>query len=193
MRRREFIIAISAELTAKRLEILRELVPNVTRIGVLTNRNNPNAESQMNDVAAAARAIQQEIYVVNASSDHDMDEALATLVQHRAGALLVIADAMFTNRRERLTALAIRHAVPAIYHFREFPAVGGLISYGASLADEWRRTGVYAGRILKGAKPADLPVLQPAKFELVINLKTAKAIGLAIPPSLLARADEVIE
>jgi putative tryptophan/tyrosine transport system substrate-binding protein len=187
------VINMSAELTTKRLEILRELVPAATQIAVLTNPDNPTAEQQLQDVVVAARTTHQEIYVVNASNERSIDEAFATVVQRHAGALFVIADSVFTNRHQQLVALAARQAVPAIYAFREFPAADGLISYGANLADEWRKTGIYAGRILKGDKPPDLPVIEPTKFELVINLKTAKALGLSVPPSLLLLADEVIE
>jgi putative ABC transport system substrate-binding protein len=187
------VVNISAELTAKRLEMLHELVPTATRIAYLTNPKVPTAQQQLQDVMAAARIGHQEIQVVNASSEREIDDAFATINERHADALLVIADAFFTNRREHVVALAARYAVPAIYHLREFPAAGGLISYGANLADEWRKTGVYTGRILKGEKPADLPIQEPTKFDLVINLKTAKALGLVVPRELLYRADEVIE
>jgi putative tryptophan/tyrosine transport system substrate-binding protein len=142
---------------------------------------------------AAARALHQEIYVVNASSDREIDEAFAKLNDRHPGALLVFTDSLFTNRREHVVALAARYKIPAIYSFREFPAAGDLISYGADLADEWRKPGIYVGRILKGEKPADLPIQEPTKFELVINLKVPKALGITIPATMLARADEVIE
>jgi putative tryptophan/tyrosine transport system substrate-binding protein len=187
------VINISSELTAKRLDVLRELVPAATLAAVLTNPNSPTAQDQLQDVVVAARTIRQEIYVVNASSEREIDEAFATVVQRHAGALLVLADAAFTDRREQLVALAARHKIPTVYHHRDFPDIGGLISYGANLADEWRKTGIYAGRVLKGSKPADLPVMLPTKFELVINLTTAKALGLQVPDKVMALADEVIE
>jgi putative tryptophan/tyrosine transport system substrate-binding protein len=187
------VVNMSAELTAKRLEVLRELVPTATQIAILSHTAQPTAGSQVRDVAAAARNMHQETFVVNASNEHEIDEGFATLVQRHAGALFVISDSLFTNRRQQLVALAARYSIPAMYAFREFPAAGGLISYGADLADEWRKTGVYVGRILKGEKPADLPIQEPTKFELVINLKTAKALGLNVSRDFLLRADEVIE
>ena len=141
----------------------------------------------------AARALGQQIHILNASSERDFDTAFATLAQLRAGALIIAGNALFTGQRDRLVALAARHAVPAIYYMHEFVAAGGLMSYSASVTDAYRQTGVYAARILKGAKPADLPVMQPTKFELVINLKAAKALGLTVPESFLLRADKVIE
>ena len=147
----------------------------------------------MQDIPDAARAIGQKIVILEASNERDVDAAFATLVQRQIGALLVASDPFFSNRRNQILALASRYSVPAIYYLREFAAAGGLISYGANLADAFRQVGIYAGRILKGEKPADLPVMQPTKFELVINLKTAKALGLIIPDRLLALADEVIE
>ena len=180
-------------LGAKRLELLRELVPKVTIIGVLVNPANPGAESYVRDAQEAALVLGQRIHVLHASTAGEIDAAFATLAQLRAGALLVITDAFFIGRREQLVTLAARHGVPAIYDLGDFVTAGGLISYGPSPADGYRQVGVYAGRILKGAKPVDLPVIQPAKFELEINLKTAKALGLTVPLSLLGRADEVIE
>jgi len=147
----------------------------------------------LQDIPDAARAIGQKIVILEASNERDVDAAFATLVQRQIGALLVASDPFFSNRRNQILALASRYSVPAIYYLREFAAAGGLISYGANLADAFRQVGIYAGRILKGEKPADLPVMQPTKFELVINLKTAKALGLIIPDRLLALADEVIE
>jgi putative tryptophan/tyrosine transport system substrate-binding protein len=155
------VINISAEVTPKRLELLRELVPTATRIAFLTNPSNPNTEPQLMEVAAAAMTLHQNIEVVNASSDREMEEAFATVVRRHASAVLVAADPVFTNYREQLVTLAARHAVPAIYHFREYPAVGGLISYGTNLANEWRKTGTYAGRNLKGDKPKCLFCNQP--------------------------------
>jgi putative ABC transport system substrate-binding protein len=179
-------------LAAKRLEILRELVPNVMLIAVLMDANSAEAKDQLKEVQAAARTIGQEVLILSTSSERDLDAAFATGVQ-RAGALLVAGSPFFTSRRDQLVALAARHGVPAIYEWREFPAAGGLISYGTSLPDAYRQVGTYAGRILRGTKPADLPVVQPTKFELVINAKTAKALGLTVPPTMLALTDEVIE
>ena len=187
------ISPFSAELDAKRLELLSELVPTVGVIGALLNPNRPNADTQLNDVRAAARTVSRQLVVLSAVTERDLDAAFVTLIQQRAGALLVTADPFLTSRREQIVALAARHAIPAIYPWREFAAAGGLISYATSLAGAYRQAGVYAGRILKGDSPADLPVLQPTKFELVINLRTAKALGLTVPPTLIARADEVID
>jgi putative ABC transport system substrate-binding protein len=185
-------INFSPVLTAKRLQLLRQLLPAGSTIAVLSNPS-PSNEVQLRDVQEAARATGQPIQIVNAGSERDFDAAFAEIMQHRATALFVIADPLFTSRRARLVALAAQNAIPASYAFRDFPLAGGLMSYGANLLDVHRQAGVYVGRILKGEKPADLPVLQPTKFELVINLKTAKALGLQIPDKLLALADEVIE
>ena len=184
---------VSATLGAKRLGLLRELVPNVKTIAVLVDQNSAESQSSLRDVQDAARLLGQQLAVLNVGTDGDIDAAFTALVHQRAGALLATGSSFISSRRDRLIALAARDAVPAIYQIRDFPAAGGLISYGASLSDAYHQVGAYAGRILKGAKPAELPVLQPTKFALVINLKTAKALGLDVPPTLLAIADEVIE
>ena len=162
-------------------------------IALLVNPNNPDTEPMIRDMQEAARTKRVELPVLEATSENEINAAFATLVQLQAGGLVVGADPFFNSRREQLVALAARHVVPAIYEWREFAKAGGLSSYGTSLAGIYRQDGVYAGRILNGAKPADLPVEQPTRFELVVNLKTAQALGLTVPPSILARADEVIE
>jgi len=182
-----------SELNPKRLELLSELVPQAGVIALLVNPNSADAERQTRDVEEAARAKGVQLIILKAGTESEIDAAFASLVQLHAGALLVGADPFFNSRREKLVALSARFAVPAIYEWRAFAELGGLISYGPSQTGLWRQVGIYAGRILKGAKPADLPVQQPTTFELVVNLNTAKALGLTVPPSILARADEVIE
>jgi putative ABC transport system substrate-binding protein len=184
---------LTVALNQKRLELLSELVPEARVIALLVNPNNSITEGIITDVHQAARAKQVELHVLKAGSESEIDAAFASLAQLQAGAVVVASDAFLSSRRGRLVALASRHAVPAIYESREFATSGGLITYGTSLTAVYRQVGVYAGQILKGAKPADLPVQQPTKFELVINLKTAQALGLTVPQTLLARADEVIE
>jgi ABC-type uncharacterized transport system substrate-binding protein len=180
-------------LGAKRLELLREMVPSATVIGLLINPGNPTSDSQIRDVQAAAHAIGVEPLILNVGSERNIDAAFASAVQQRVNAVIVGADSFFVSRRDQLVGLAARHAMPAVYFLREFADIGGLVSYGPSQTDAYRLAGGYAARILKGEKPADLPVVQSVKFELVVNLKTAKALGLTVPDNLLARADEVIE
>jgi putative ABC transport system substrate-binding protein len=182
-----------SDLGAKRLELVRELLPGAAVIGMLVNPNFPDAESQAKDMKEAARKFGQQVDVVNANSESDFNPAFATLVQQRARALVVTIDTFFLSRREQLVALAARHKIPAIYFAPEFVSAGGLMSYSSNIADGYRQAGIYVGRILKGAKPGDLPVVQPTKFDLIINLKTAMALGLTVPDKLLALADEVIE
>ena len=181
------------EMHPKRLELLCDLVPQARVIALLVNPNFSGAERTMRDLVEAARVKTVQLHILKAGSESEIDDAFSSLVQLQAGALIVGSDPFFFSRREQLVALASRHALPAIYFDREFAEAGGLISYGASIQVASRQVGIYAGKILKGAKPADLPVQQPTTFELVINLKTARALGLTVPQSLLARADEVIE
>ena len=182
-----------AELGSKQLGLLRELIPAAARVGLLVNPKFPSTERAETDVTAAASAIRLQVDVVEASDSREIDSVFRTLVDNKADALLVGPDAFFVSRRLQLAILAARHALPAVYNVREYPEAGGLMSYGTNVRDAYRQIGVYVGRILKGAKPADLPVMQSSKFELVINLPIARALGIPVPPTLLARADEVIE
>jgi putative ABC transport system substrate-binding protein len=183
----------SATLTAKRLQLLHELVPDADPFGLLNEPAMSGAQAQLQELEAATRAVGKRLHVVNVTSESDLDGAFAKLAEATAGAVLVGGGALLNNRRAQIVALAARHGIPAIYENRESVAMGGLLSYGPNVPDVYRHIGVYAGRILKGEKPADLPFLQPAKFDMAINFKAAKALGLDIPPTLLARADEVIE
>jgi len=187
------VSTMSTELTPKLLELLSEVVPQIGLIALLVNPNVADAEPTIRDAQAAARTKALQLSIVRASTEVEIDGAFASLVQLHADALLIETDPFFFSRRDHIVALALRHAVPAIYEQREYAAAGGLISYGSSLADAYHQAGISAGKILNGAKPADLPVQQPTKFDLVVNLKTATALGLTIPRSILARADEVIE
>jgi putative tryptophan/tyrosine transport system substrate-binding protein len=187
------VTPFTSVLGPKRLELLRDVVPNAGVIGMLVNPNFQDTKTQVQDVLEAARALGRQIYVLNASSVDDLERAFVTLVQRRIRALLVGNDGFFNAHRAQLVGLAARHAIPAIYSYRDYATAGGLMSYAPSLVDAYRQAGIYTGRILKGAKPAELPVLQPTTFELVINSRTAKALALTVPPSVLVRADEVLE
>jgi len=180
-------------LVPKQLELVRELVPEAGVIAALVNPNNPNTETEVRELEMAARALRLNVHVLRAIVKEDFDSAFTSMVQQRAGAIIVSYDSFFTSHRDQLVALAARHSLPAVYHWREFAESGGLISYGTNLTDSYWQMGTYAGKILQGARPADLPVQQPTKFELVINLSTAKALGLTVPHSLLSRADELID
>jgi putative ABC transport system substrate-binding protein len=184
---------ISHELVPKHLELLRELLPSPDLIGVLLNPNNPNAEDTAKEVSKAAAALSQRIQIVNASSDQEFRAAITSLSQRQANALLIGSDAFFNSRPQQLVSLAASYRMPTIFAYRLFAEAGGLMSYGASVSVMYRQAGMYVGRILNGERAADLPIVQPAKFELVINLNTAKAFGITVPPTLVARADEVIE
>jgi putative tryptophan/tyrosine transport system substrate-binding protein len=187
------VALLSVELAPKKLQMLHELVPTVRTIGLLVNTTNPNAETQSRELQVAAQDLGLQLHVLHANSESDFDKAFAAMAQLRVGALVIGTDGFLNSRSEQLATLAMRHAMPAIFQYREFTAAGGLMSYGTSLTDTYRQLGVYVGRILKGEKPADLPVQQATKVELIINLRTANALGLTVPPTLLARADEVIE
>src|SRR3984893_13717141 len=180
-------------LSTKNLELLHELVPNFTVIGALANLSNPNAEHQLRDLQAAARILGQELVVLAGSNEREIDSSFATIAQRQIGALLVTADGFLISRQDQIVALAARYAVPTMYPLSRYVAAGGLMSYGANLPDAFLQTGIYVGRVLKGTKPADLPVMQPTKVEFVININTARALGLDVPPKLLALADEAIE
>jgi putative ABC transport system substrate-binding protein len=184
---------LAAEMAAKRLELIRDLLPNARTVAMMINPTFPGAQSELAEVEAAGRTIGMQIHGAKATSPSDIDAALAAFSQLRVAAFIVGADGYFITRRHQLATLAARYAIPGIYPFPDFPQAGGLLSYGVSLADAYRQAGVLTGRVLKGAKPADLPVQQPTKFELVINVKTARALGLQVPDKLLALADEVIE
>jgi len=183
----------TSEMDAKRLGLVHEMVPTAALIGVLINPKNPNAERQSKDIPEAARSVAQRIHILTATTERELDAAFKTMIELGAGALLVAADPFFNSRREYIVALAARHGIPAMYEQREFALAGGLMSYGTNLRHGYRQAGFYAGRVLKGENPSDLPVIQSTEFEFVINLNAAKTLGLEVPPGLSARADEVIE
>jgi putative tryptophan/tyrosine transport system substrate-binding protein len=187
------VTTLSAELEPKRLELLHALASSAPTIGALVNPTNPNAQAQSTELQAAARALGLKLEILHADAERDFDAIFTRLAELQAGGLVIATDGLFISRSEHLAALTVRHAVPAIFQFRAFAAAGGLMSYGGSLEEMYRQSGIYTGRVLKGEKPADLPVQQVTRVELIINLKTAKALGLEVPPTLLARADEVIE
>jgi putative ABC transport system substrate-binding protein len=187
------VYQFASGLEAKRLNLLHDLVPQVTTIAAMVHPSNPGAETQVRDLEEAASRLGVQLVILTANTESDFATAFATLVQRQAGALVVCASPFFNSRRQQLVLMATSHTVPAIYEWRDFAETGGLMSYGTSLGDAYRQAAVYAGRILKGTKPGDLPVVQSTKFEFVINLNAAKALGLEVPPTLLARADEVIE
>jgi putative tryptophan/tyrosine transport system substrate-binding protein len=187
------VTTLNTELGPKRLELLHELVPTATIMALLVNPTTASAETQSRAMRLAARALRLQLHVLHASTERDFDTIFVTMVQLRVGALVISPDAFFTSRSKRLAALTLRHAVPVIYEYREFAAAGGLMSYGSSIAEAAHQVGIYTGRILKGEKPADLPVVQSSKFEFVVNLKTAKALGLDVSLQLQQRADELIE
>ena len=187
------IAMMALEIETKQLQLLHELAPTSTSIAILLNPSSGQAQPQEREAQEAARVLGLQVLVLKASTEREIEQAFAALVRERAGALLVGADTFFVSQATLFVVLTARHSIPTIYPFRPYVDAGGLMSYGASLLDSYRQTGVYAGRVLKGEKPADLPIVQPTNFELVINLKTARAVGIAIPPTLLARADEVIE
>jgi putative ABC transport system substrate-binding protein len=184
---------LSAGLGAKRLGMLRQLIPNANVIGLLANQNSPQGQEQLMDVSEAAKSLGQQLVILNGSNDQEIDTAFASLAEQQVKALLVAADPSYDPRRNRLIALSAQYLIPTMYHFRDFPLAGGLACYGASISDLYRQVGIYVGRVLNGDKPADLPVMLPTKFEFVINFKTARALRLDIPPTMLALADEVIE
>jgi putative ABC transport system substrate-binding protein len=187
------VTPFTQQLGAKQLELLHAMIPTAAMVAVLGKRNDPDTESQLKDVEAAARTLRLQILALTVDSKRDFQAAFATLVQRGAGALIIFSGPFFTANRVQLAILAARHGIPAIYTLREFPLAGGLMSYATRLTDSYRQVGVYVGQILQGAKPANLPIMQPTKFEFVINLETAQTLGLTPPPSLLAIADEVIE
>ena len=187
------VTVLTSTLEAKRMGLLRELVPKAEKIGILINPNYPLAAAYLRDAQEAAVQLGVGLVAVNASAENDFEPAFASLMQQSVGALMIIADPFFNSRRDQLVAYSARHKIPTMYEFREFAAAGGLITYGTNLAEAYRQVGLYTGRILKGENPANLPVVQSAKFEMVINMKTAKALGLAVPNSMQLLADEVIE